>query len=168
MGSSPPSDDARHALVGLQRGWWLEDAVPGAVIDHPGGRTIDEAEHVLLAWVTDNASDVHGNADRAARGEFGRPVVLGALTVAIVLGLAAPATGPPADPASIALPNWRSIRLGRPVVPGDTLSATSRIHAVDGRLVRRTVEGRNQHGDIVAAIEEVIVGSVRGAGHPRV
>jgi acyl dehydratase len=163
MGSSPPSDGARHAIAGLQRGWWLEDAVPGAVIDHPGGRTIDEAEHVWLAWVFDNASDVHGNADRAARGEFGRPVVLGALTVAIVLGLAAPATGRPADPASTALPAWRSIRLGRPVVPGDTVLARSSVHEVRDGMVRRSVEGRNQRGEVVATIEEEILAPARGS-----
>jgi acyl dehydratase len=150
MGSSPPSEP------GLQRGWWLEDAVPGVVIVHPGGRTIDEAEHIWLAWVTDNASDVHGNADRAATGEFGRPVVLGALTVAIVLGLASPATGAPEDPASTAQPSWRSIRLGGPVVPGDTLTARSLVHERHDGTVRRSVEGRNQRGELVATIEDEI------------
>jgi acyl dehydratase len=131
------------------------------VIDHPGGRTIDQAEHVWLAWISDNASDVHGNADRAARGVFGQPVVLGALTVAIVAGLAAPATGSPTDPASVAPPGWRSIRLGKPVVPGDTLTARSTIHDVRDRRVRRTIEGRNQRGEVVATIEEDVAAPAR-------
>ena len=65
--------------------------MPGTVISHSHGRTIDEAEHVWLAWVTDNVSDVHGNTHRAAAGAFGQTLVLGALTVAIVIGLAEPA-----------------------------------------------------------------------------
>jgi itaconyl-CoA hydratase len=161
MGSSTSSEHARREVTGLQRGWWLEDAVPGGVIEHPGGRTIDEAEHVWLAWVTDNASDIHGNADRASRGEFGRPVVLGALTVAIVLGLASPATGRAEDPASTALPIWRSIRLGRPVVPTDTVTARSLVHAVRDGTVHRTVEGRNQRDEVVATIEEEIAAPAR-------
>lgn len=154
MASSPASEP-------LQRGWWLEDAVPGVTLRHAGGRTVDEAEHVWLAWITDNVSDVHGNADGASRGAFGRPVVLGALTAAIVIGLASPATGGPATAASASPIRWGSIRLPSPVVAGDTIRAESLIHeasAPDGRtgcgLVHRTITGRNQRGEVVATIEE--------------
>gem|GEM_PF-6661803 len=161
MASSTASASAVRHVPGAQAGWWLEDAVPGRVIAHAHGRTIDEAEHVWLAWVTHNVSDVHGNAHRAAHGAFGQPVVLGALTVAIVIGLAEPAT---ADAQSVAgsLPaGWRSIVLRGPVVPGDTLRATSCIAAAtaagsDGvGLVTRTITGYNQRGEEIAHIEEV-------------
>jgi itaconyl-CoA hydratase len=145
----------------LQRGWWLEDAAPGVVLRHPGGRTIDEAEHVWLAWVTNNVSDIHGNADAASRGAWGEPLVLGALTVAIVIGLAGPATGAPVGAGGASLSGWRSIRLGAPVHAGDTIRAESTFHAVGARdpatgcgLVRRTIVGRNQRGEIVATIDE--------------
>jgi acyl dehydratase len=141
--------------------WWLDDALPGALIQHPHGRTIDEAEHVWLAWVTHNISDVHSDAHRAAAGPFGRPLVLGALTAAIVIGLAEPAM-PEASSAVASLPRgWSSIRLAAPVAAGDTLRAESRIHTVtpipDGRmgLVTRTITGRDQRGDAVVVIEEV-------------
>jgi acyl dehydratase len=145
---------------GGQRGWWLEDAVPGSVLQHPGGRTIDEAEHVWLAWVTHNLSDIHGDAHAASRRDWGRPLVLGMLTAAIVIGLASPATPPPEDAATGLTDGWSSIRLTGLVFAGDTLRAESSIHAVDaspdGRSgrVRRTIRGRNQRGDIVAVIEE--------------
>ncbi len=64
----------------LAAGWYLEDAVPGTTLLHPHGRTIDEAEHVWLAWVSNNVSDVHGNADAASRTPWGQPIVLGALS----------------------------------------------------------------------------------------
>ena len=145
----------------MQRGWWLEDAVPGALLRHPGGRTFDDTEHVWLAWITHNISDVHGNADAAADGDWGVPVVLGALTVSVVVGLAGSAVGPPASAAASVGEGWQTIRLSGPVVPGDTITAESFIHSVAapakgeiGGLVHRTIHGRNQRGQIVATIEE--------------
>ena len=143
-----------------QRGWWLEDAIPGTVLRHPGGRTIGATEHVWLAWITHNISDIHGDAHAATRNEWGQPLVLGMLTAAIVIGLAAPAT-PEAESGAIGMSDgWSSIRLTGVVLAGDTLMAESVIHAVDappearsGR-VRRTIRGRNQRGEVVAVVEE--------------
>lgn len=91
------------ALGPSPAGWFLEDAVPGTTLHHPHGRTLDEAEHVWLAWITDNVSDVHGNADAASRAAWGQPIVLGALTAAIVIGLAHPGAG---DPATTGTAGW--------------------------------------------------------------
>ena len=161
MASSTASSDARREIPGHQSGWWLEDALPGVTIRHAHGRTIDDAEHVWLAWVTHNVSDVHGDVHRAAAGAFGGPVVLGALTVAIVIGLAEPAAAGLTS-ALRGLPvGWRSIELRGTVVAGDTLRAVSRIQAVAtdpdpgwGR-VTRTISGYNQRGEEIATIQEV-------------
>lgn len=149
LGAPPPG----------RSGWFADDVRAGELVRHPGGRTIGADEHVWLAWVTGNASDVHGNADRASRGAFGRPVVLGALTVAIVLGLAAPAE-PPRSEAGRTLVGWRNIRLGRPVSPGDTLTASSLILSVTplegshGASVSRVITAHDQLGNEVARVEE--------------
>ncbi len=144
----------------LQRGWYLDDAVAGQAMRHPGGRTIGHDEHARLAWLTDNASDVHGDAHRSAHGPFGQPLVLGALTVAVVIGLAGPA-GALAWQVVRAVPSgWWRISLSRPVLPGDTLSAVSLVSAVRrdpdgmGGLVERVVEGRNQRGEVVVCIHD--------------
>lgn len=151
----------RRPFDGLaQRGWWLEDAVPGTTLRHPGGRTIVDGEHVWLAWATHNLSDVHGNADAASRSGWGQPLVLGMLTVAIVIGLAAPAAGPPEVGLADWSDGWRSIRLQQPVLVGDTIRARSHIEEVEARSgapvgrVRRTVTGHNQRGEVVATISE--------------
>lgn len=147
-------------LSGAQRGWWLEDAVAGTTIHHPGGRTLNEGEHVWLAWVTHNISDVHGNADAAARSEWGQPLVLGMLTTAVVIGLALPADGPPEAVSETWSDRWPAIALERPVVAGDTITAESRIVGVSGDpgarsgRVTRTIIGRNQRAEIVVRIEE--------------
>jgi acyl dehydratase len=143
-----------------QRGWWLEDAMVGGTIVHPGGRTITADEHPRLAWLTNNASDVHGDAHRAARGPFGQPLVLGALSVAVVVGLAEPATAPPADARSAVPDGWSSIILAGVVLAGDSLTATSQVEAVTvdddrrGGRVRRLIEGRNQRGEVVVRIHD--------------
>ena len=110
--------------------------------------------------VSNNASDLHGNKDYAKTTEFGQPVVLGALTVAVVVGLAEPVEWPAADAARRRAGGWDRIRLARPVVAGDTLRAESMILSVapfergGGGLVRRRIVGRNQRGDEVATIDE--------------
>jgi acyl dehydratase len=143
-----------------QRGWWLEDATPGGTIQHPGGRTIAGDEHPRLAWLTDNASDIHGDVNRAAGGPFGQTLVLGALTAAVVVGLAEPATGPPVDAPRAVSDGWSSIVLAGLVMAGDTLVASSKVEDltidVDGRggRVRRLIEGRNQRGEVVIRIRD--------------
>ncbi len=150
----------RLAENSLGSGWSFADALVGSTIHHPGGRTIGADEHVWLAWVTNNASDLHGNADAAAQTKFGRPVVLGALTVAIVIGLAQPAEWPAGDVARHRPTGWISIRLSGPVFPGDTLQAESVIAAARpfddrrGGLVRRRIVGRTVSGGEVLRVEE--------------
>lgn len=164
------AEPAGRVLAGAGTGWWLEDAVPGALIRHPHGRTLDEAEHVWLAWITHNISDVHGDRHATAQGPFGGPLVLGALAVAIVIGLAEPGVAEPTLAVGTLTPGWRSIRLAGPVRVGDTLRAESRIHAVGPAgdtgigLVTRTITGRNQRGEVVAVIDETdrLVVSKRG------
>ncbi len=158
---APGADTPRRRIPGADTGWWFEDAVPGTLIRHPHGRTIDESEHVWLAWVTHNVSDVHGDRHAAAQGAFGVPLVLGALTAAIIIGLAEPAVAPPTLTSALRSPGWRSIRLSGPVTAGDTLVARSRVEAVrdgphpDLGLVTRTITGLDQTGRVVAIIEEV-------------
>ena len=141
-------------------GWTLADAIPGRTLRHPGGRTIGEAEHVWLAWLTHNISDVHGNADAAARSAWGQPLVLGMITAAIVIGLAEPATGPPATAMLSLGGGWDGITLEHPVLVGSTLSAESYFEQVDmkaGRAeahVKRTIVGRDQTGAVVVRILE--------------
>lgn len=159
----PSSDEPLGRTRPQPRDWRLEDAVPGEVISHPGGRSIDATEHVWLAWLTHNVSDVHGNVDTAARSEWGEPLVLGMLTAAIVIGLAEPPAGPPPGAARRLGRGWERISLEGPVTAGATLSAESHIEAVgesdDGSetTVTRTIVGRDQTGTVVVRVQETRV-----------
>ncbi len=150
----------RVEALGRSSGWAFEDAQTGLTIQHPEGRTIGRDEHALLAMVSNNASDLHVNAEFARATDFGEPVVLGALTIAVVLGLAEPREWPAADAALDRSGGWVSMRLAAPVFGGDTLRAESTILSVvpmpDGRggLVRRRIVGLNQRAEVVATIDE--------------
>lgn len=140
--------------------WRARDAVPGTRIAHAGGRTLGRDEQLWLAWATGNASAVHGNADRASRGPFGDVIVLGALTAAVVAGLAEPEAGSAEDSEALLHPGWAAIRLAGPVAPGDTLRAVSDIVAVEHTLgdpvaiVTREILGHNQRDELVVRLEE--------------
>lgn len=141
-------------------GWWFEDAVPGRLLRHPGGRTIGLDEQLWLAWVSNNASDVHGNIAWARQTGSGGPLVLGALTVAIVTGLGEPAEWPVRLLAQHRADGWSSVRLVGAVRPGATLYAESRIVATEpladgsGGMIRRVLVGRDEAGVAVAELEE--------------
>lgn len=147
-------------------GWWFDEAVPGTTLIHPLARTIGADEHVWLAWLTNNASDVHGNADRAAAGAWGSPLVLGALSVAIVIGLAQPAEARTERQRPGA--GWQWITLERPVLPGDTLRAVSEIHersaaGRDDGFVQRTIRGLSQRDQVVLTVRETLLVPTRPA-----
>lgn len=140
--------------------WSFGDARAGSIIDHPRGRTITADEHARLAWLTDNASAVHGDVHRAASGPFGQTVVLGALTVAIAIGLAEPDLPTPGLAARTTPTSWSRIELTAPVVGGDTIAARSTILTAtpdedgSGGRVQRTIEGLNQRGEVVVRVHE--------------
>src|SRR6185369_6740335 len=68
-------------------GRFFEDFQVGDVYRHPHGRTITETDNTWFTLLTNNSHDIHYNADYASKTEFGRPLVVSTLTLAIVTGL---------------------------------------------------------------------------------
>ena len=108
------------------RGWegrYFEDFTVGDVYRHAHGRTISETDNTWFTLLTNNTHDIHFNADYASRTEFGRPLVVSTLTLAIVTGLSV------SDVSQNAVAN---LELGRreataPVFAGDTIYAESEV-----------------------------------------
>jgi itaconyl-CoA hydratase len=95
---------------------------------------------------------MHFNREYAARTEFGQPLVVSTLTLAVVLGLSV------ADTSENAVANlgWTDIKLPKPVYAGDTLWAESEITAVrESRsrpscgIVSLRTRGVNQRAEVV-------------------
>lgn len=118
---SEPSG-ARPAIRSWE-GRFFEDFVVGDVYRHAHGRTISESDNTWFTLLTNNTHDIHFNADYASRTEFGRPLVVSTLTLAIVTGLSV------SDVSQNAVANlaWNDITLPAPVFAGDTIYAESEV-----------------------------------------
>jgi itaconyl-CoA hydratase len=145
------------------RGWegrFLEDFRVGDVYRHAHGRTITQTDNTWFTLLTNNTHDIHYNADYASRTEFGRPLVVSTLTLAIVTGLSVP------DVSQNAVANlgWENVRLTAPVFAGDTLYAESEVLEVrpsrsrPGQgIVRVRTKGLNQDGVVVMEFERSVL-----------
>ena len=150
-------------------GWtgrYLEDFSVGDVYRHAHGRTISETDNTWFSLLTNNPHDLHSNADYASRTEFGKPLVVSTLTLAIVTGLSVP------DVSQHAVANlgWTDVRLTAPVFAGDTLYAESEVLEVrpsrsrPGQgLVRVRTRGFNQRDETVITYERTVLVYSRAA-----
>jgi itaconyl-CoA hydratase len=134
------------------RGRFLEDFAPGDVYRSRLGRTVTETDNTWFTLLTMNTNQMHFNRPFAERTEFGQPLVVSSLTLAIVLGLSV------ADTSENAVANlgWDEIKLPLPVYAGDTLWAESEVlSARESRsrpscgIVAIRTRGVNQRHEVV-------------------
>lgn len=148
------------------QGRFFEDFEVGDVYRHPLGRTVTESDNTWFALLTMNTNQMHFNGEYAARSEFGRPLVVSTLTVAIAVGQSV------VDTTQNAFANlgWEDIRMSHPVFAGDTLfseslvlakrESASRPHAGIVTIRTRTL---NQDGDEVCTFRRTFYVYRRGA-----
>jgi itaconyl-CoA hydratase len=110
----------------LRPGWegrFFEDLRVGDIYRHPLGRTVTEADNTWFSLLTMNTNQMHFNSVYAARSEFGRPLVVSTLTLAIAVGQSV------TDVTQNAFANlgWDDITLAHPVFAGDTLWSESQV-----------------------------------------
>jgi acyl dehydratase len=110
--------------MGTKPGWqgrFFEDFGVGDIYQHPLGRTVSEADNTWFTLLTMNTNEMHFNAEYAKRSEFGKPLVVSTLTVAIAVGQSV------TDITQNAFANlgWDEIRMTHPVFAGDTLWSES-------------------------------------------
>ena len=150
---------ARRVAEGWE-GRFFEDFRVGDVYRHANGRTITETDNTWFSLLTNNPHPVHSNADYASRTEFGRPLVVSTLTLAIVTGLSVD------DVSRNAVANlsWTDITLPAPVFAGDTLYAESEV--LEARpsmsrpgqgVVRVRTHGFNQRNETVITYERTVL-----------
>jgi itaconyl-CoA hydratase len=149
------------------QGRWFEEFVVGDVYEHRPGRTISEADNSWFTLLTMNTHPLHFDHEYAAKTEFGRPLVVSTLTLAVLTGMSV------SDVSAKAVANlgWTDIRLPHPVFHGDTLYAESEVielrdsekRPTQGIVTVRTT-GRNQHGTIVCTYLRTMLVWKRGHG----
>lgn len=158
--------------VGPQRyresfGRYLEDFKVGDVYEHRPGRTITEVDNSWFTLLTMNTHPLHFDAEYAKQSEFGKPLVVSALTVSIVLGMSV------SDISQKAIANlgWKEIKMTAPVFAGDTLYAESEVLEVresksrpgQGIVTVKTL-GKNQDGVVVCEFVRSALIPKRGHG----
>lgn len=155
--------------MSVKPGWqgrFFEDFEVGDVYQHPLGRTVTETDNTWFSLLTMNTNQMHFNAEYAAKSEFGKPLVVSTLTVAIAVGQSV------TDLTQNAFANlgWDDIKMTHPVFAGDTLyseslvmekrESSSRPHAGIVTVRTRTL---NQDGKEVCSFLRTFYVYKRGA-----
>jgi itaconyl-CoA hydratase len=136
------------------RGRFFEDFEIGQVFRSRLGRTLTETDNTWFTLLTMNTNQMHFNAEFAAATEFGKPLVVSTLTLAVIVGLSVGDTSENA----VANLGWGDIKLPKPVHAGDTLWAESEVTAArasgsrpDCGIVGIRTRGVNQRAEVVIA-----------------
>lgn len=156
----------------VKPGWqgrFFEDFELDDVYRHPLGRTVTETDNTWFTLLTMNTNEAHFNAEVGAASEFGKPLVVSTLTIAIAIGQSVTDTTQNAF-ANLGLDK---LKLTHPVYAGDTLwsesivlakrESASRPHAGIVTVKTRTL---NQHGDEVLSFVRTFYVHRRGHGTP--
>jgi itaconyl-CoA hydratase len=138
---------------------YFEDFVPGAVMRHARGKTVEMLENVLLTNLVMNTAEGHFNEHSMKSGRFGQRVTFGGVTIAMMIGLASQDTSENA----LAELTLDKVRLKRPVFHGDTLYAFTEVLAVadsersDAGIVHFRHWGVNQKDQVVCEGERRVL-----------
>lgn len=148
-------------------GKYYEDLHVGMRIQHALGRTITEADNTLFCALTMNPQPLHLNEDFAAQTRFGRRIVNGLLTMALVVGLTVPDLTQGTIVANL---GYEKVVHPHPVFHGDTIYVETEVLAMrESRsrpnvgIVRLRHIGRNQDGVVVCELERTVMFLKRSA-----
>jgi 2-methylfumaryl-CoA hydratase len=64
-----------------------DDYAPGETIDHPGGMTLEEAEHMLATRLYQNTARIHFDAFLARGNQFGKRLIYGGHVISVCRAL---------------------------------------------------------------------------------
>ncbi|HXX03992.1 MAG TPA: MaoC family dehydratase [Xanthobacteraceae bacterium] len=104
---------------------YFEDFVPGTVMRHARGKTVEALENVLITNLVMNTAQGHFNEHAMKDSRFGQRITFGGVTLSLIIGLAAQDTAENA----LAELSLDKIRFSAPVFHGDTLYAFSEVLA---------------------------------------
>ncbi|MEZ0495947.1 MaoC family dehydratase [Sphingomonas sp. IW22] len=125
----------------------------GDRIEHEIRRTVTETDNLLFSTMTHNPQPLHLDAEAAKASQFGRILVNGTFTFALMVGLS---VGDTTLGTLVANLGYDELVMPAPVFIGDTLRATSEVTALrpsksrPGQgIVTWRHEMLNQRGEVV-------------------
>ena len=147
-------------------GRYFDEWTVGDRIAHDIRRTVTETDNLLFTTLSHNPQPLHLDADYAAGTEFGRIVVNGTFTFALLVGLS---VGDTTLGTLVANLGYDKVRMPKPVFIGDTLRAETEVVGLKDSGSRPeagivTFEHRmlNQRGEIVCTCERTALMQRRG------
>ncbi len=136
-------------------GRWFDEWAIGDRIDHPIRRTVTETDNLLLSALTHNPQPLHLDAEYAAGTEFGRIVVNGTFTFALMVGIS---VGETTLGTLVANLGYDKLVMPKPVFIGDTLRVASEVVELrgsksrpDAGVVTFTHSAINQRDEVVCS-----------------
>lgn len=105
-------------------GRWFDEWTVGDRIVHDIRRTVTETDNLLLSTLTHNPQPLHLDAEYAAGTEFGRIVVNGTFTFALMIGVSVSDTTLGTLMANL---GYDRLVMPKPVFIGDTLRFESEV-----------------------------------------
>lgn len=138
-------------------GRYFDQWAVGDRIDHALRRTVTETDNLLFTTMTHNVQPLHLDAEAARNSEFGRILVNGTFTFALMVGISVADTTLGTLVANL---GYDAVRMPNPVFIGDTLRASSEVIALrpsrsrpDQGIVTWRHELVNQRDQIVCQCE---------------
>ena len=101
-----------------------EDWTVGDRIDHPIRRTVTETDNLLFSTMTHNPQPLHLDVEAAKASEFGRILVNGTFTFALMIGLS---VGETTLGTLVANLGYDKLVMPAPVFIGDTMRASTEV-----------------------------------------
>lgn len=105
-------------------GRYFDEWRAGDRIVHALRRTVTETDNLLLSTLTHNPQPLHLDAEYAGASEFGRIVVNGTFTFALLVGMS---VGDTTLGTLVANLGYDEVRMPKPVFIGDTLRAETEV-----------------------------------------
>lgn len=105
-------------------GRYFDEWQVGDRIAHDLRRTVTETDNLLVSTLTHNPQPLHLDAEAASASEFGRILVNGTFTFALLVGIS---VGDTTLGTLIANLGYDEVRMPKPVFIGDTLRAETEV-----------------------------------------
>jgi len=146
---------------GIMPGIFYDDLEVGMTIEHSIGKTITEGDNTLFNAITMNNQPLHINEDYAQKTQFGKRIVNGILTFAIVIGITVNDLTAGTIVANL---GYEKVDHPKPVYHGDTIYVESKIldkresrSKPDRGIVKIQHTGRNQAGEVICSVERTVM-----------
>ena len=140
-------------------GRYFEQWTLGDIIAHPIRRTVTETDNLLITTLTHNPQPLHLDAEYAGASEFGRIVVNGTFTFALMVGISVTETTLGTLVANL---GYDALKMPRPVFVGDTLRVETEIAALrpsgsrpSAGIVTFAHRAMNQRDEVVCTCQRV-------------